>query len=228
MHPIQLKTVSTVEAICQALEEDIFQLRFPPGAKITENDMVTRYGASRNTIREAIAYLLSNGLLVKIANKGVYVKQITQDDVQELFHLRQLLETEALRRIHTCGIFPGELTGYADELAGIDAEKNWDTYVKADCKFHTLLVAAAGSARLSRLYETIATEVKLCIYLSRNYVPLRNENTQQHQRILEAMEAGELDRAIGLLADHMENAIASFAKGFQKQLEQNNQPTANG
>jgi len=219
MRNIQLKTVSTVDAICNALEEDIFQLRFPAGSKITENDMVSRYRASRNTIREAIAYLLSTGLLVKVANKGVYVREITQDDIQELFHLRKLLETEALRIIYASGFIPLDLMRYAEALERIDAAKDWDEYVRADCDFHASLVAAAGSARLSRLYETIATEVKLCIYQSHSYVPLRNENTLQHRRILEAIENGNLDDAIQILSNHIDNAIESYAEGFRKQKE---------
>ena len=210
MRNIQLKTVSTVDAVCNALEEDIFQLRFPAGSKITENDMVSRYGVSRNTIREAIAYLLANGLLVKVANKGVYVKAITQDDIQELFHLRELLETEALRTIYASGVIPVDLMRYAEALERIDATKDWDAYVQADCDFHALLVAAAGSARLSRLYETIATEVKLCIYQSRNYVPLRIENSQQPRQILEAIENGNLDEAIRILSNHIENAVRNY------------------
>lgn len=210
MRNIQLKTVSTVDAVCNALEEDIFQLRFPAGAKITENDMVSRYGVSRNTIREAIAYLLSNGLLVKVANKGVYVREITRDDIQELFHLRQLLETEALRTIYASGVIPMDLMRYAEALERIDATKDWDEHVRADCEFHALLVAAAGSERLSRLYETLATEVKLCIYQTRNCVPLRVENTQQPRQILEAIEKGNLDEAIRILSNHIENAIQNY------------------
>lgn len=220
MGNIQLKTVSTVDAVCRALEEDIFQLRFPAGSKITENDIVSRYGVSRNTIREAIAYLLSSGLLVKVANKGVYVKKITQDDIQELFHLRELLEIEALRIIYTCGFIPMDLMRHVEILERIDAEKDWYAYVRADCDFHATLVAAAGSDRLSRLYETIATEVKLCIYQSHSFIPLRSEYTHHHRQILEAIENGDLDKAIQILSIHIDHAIQSYAEGFQKQTEQ--------
>lgn len=220
MRNIQLKTVSTVDAICNALEEDIFRLRFPPGAKITENDMVSRYGVSRNTIREAIAYLLSNGLLVKVANKGVYVKKITGDDIQELFHLRELLETEALRTIYNSGFISIDLMRSVEALERIDAEKDWYEYVQADCDFHALLVAAAESTRLSRLYETIATEVKLCIYQSHSFIPLHNEYTYHHRQILEAIEAGDLDKAIQILSTHIEHAIRNYEEGFQNQQAQ--------
>lgn len=220
MDNIQLKTVSTVDAICNALEEDIFQLRFPAGSKITENDMVSRYGVSRNTIREAIAYLLSNGLLVKVANKGVYVKKITRDDIQELFHLRRLLETEALRTIYASGFIPMDLMHCVETLERIDATKDWYEYVRADCDFHAALVTAAGSTRLSRLYETISKEVKLCIYQSHSFIPLRSEYTHHHRQILEAIENGALDKAIQILSTHIDHAIESYAEGFRKQTEQ--------
>ncbi|MBE6946653.1 MAG: GntR family transcriptional regulator [Ruminococcaceae bacterium] len=213
---MQLKTVSTVDAVCKALENDIFQLHFPAGSKITENDLVSRYGVSRNTLREAIAYLLSSGLLVKVANKGVYVKEITQDDIQELFHLRELLETEALRTVYACGFIPIDLMHQVEVLEGIDAEKDWYAYVRADCDFHAALVTAAGSDRLSRLYETIATEVKLCIYQSHSFIPLRSEYTHHHRQILEALENGNLDEAIQILSVHIDHAIQSYAEGFQK------------
>ena len=95
----QLRTVSTVEAVSTALEEDIYALRYEMGEKIKETDLVLRFNVSRNTIREALAYLTSKGLLEKVTNKGIYVKEIMAADIVEIFHLRQLLEAEAIREI---------------------------------------------------------------------------------------------------------------------------------
>ena len=67
MSTVRLNTVSTVDAICAMLEDDIYSLHYPPGARISEKDLTNRYGVSRNTVREAIAFFLSNGLLEKVA-----------------------------------------------------------------------------------------------------------------------------------------------------------------
>lgn len=214
MHPVQLKTVSTIDALCEMIESDIYSLRFAPGSRITENDLTTRYGVSRNTVREAIAYLLSNGLLIKVANKGVYVKEINIDDVREIFTLRGLLEAQAVRSIVSSGVIPVDLIHFAEKIENISAETDWTTHVKLDISFHELLVESAGSQRLMRLYESIIAEVKLCIYQSHSIVPLKQENASAHMHLLKAMEQENLDEALEILNRHMEQAIESYEVGF--------------
>lgn len=214
MHPVQLKTVSTIDALCEMLENDIYSLRFMPGSRITENDLTTRYGVSRNTVREAIAYLLSNGLLIKVANKGVYVKEINIDDVREIFTLRGLLEAQAVRSIVSSGVIPVDLIHFAEKIENISAETDWTMHVKSDISFHELLVESAGSPRLMRLYESIIAEVKLCIYQSHSIVPLKQENASAHMHLLKAMEQENLDEALEILNRHMEQAIESYEVGF--------------
>lgn len=215
MNPVQLKTVSTIDALCEMLENDIYSLRFAPGSRITENDLTTRYGVSRNTVREAIAYLLSNGLLIKVANKGVYVKELNIDDVREVFTLRGLLEAQAVRAIISSGVIPVDLIHFAEKIENISAQTDWAAHVKSDISFHELLVESAGSPRLMRLYESIIAEVKLCIYQSHSIVPLKQENASAHMHLLKAMEREDLDEALKILSHHMEQAIESYEVGFQ-------------
>jgi len=225
MSPVELKIVSTVDALCNMLENDIYSLEFPPGSRITEADLTARYGVSRNSIREAIAFLLANGLLIKVANKGVYVKEITIDDVREIFHLRGLLEAEAVRSIVETGDIPVELMRCAEEVASLNPNTNWSKHVRSDISFHELLVETAGSPRLMRLYETIIAEVKLCIYQSHDYVPLKQENATSHMDLLKAMEDGDLGRALETLNNHMEQAIQSYETGLLKKLENTSNQT---
>lgn len=231
MDQIQLNTVSTVDAVCRALENDIFHLRYPPGAKITEADLTSRYSVSRNTIREAIAHLLSNGLLEKVANKGVYVRRITSDDLQELFRLRELLEMEAMTQIIRSGEIPSDLIRYAEALEQVDSSLYWDekvmdSYIRADIRFHQALVEAAGSARLNRLYDTIIAEVMFCIYLVHRRIPMDGEDLKrhklppdrlnQHRRIVEALEKKDLALATEVISKHMKSACERYYLDLRK------------
>lgn len=215
MSYVPLKTVSTIDALCQMLENDIYSLQFAPGSRITENDLTTRYGVSRNTVREAIAYLLSNGLLIKVANKGVYVKELNIDDVRDIFTLRGLLEAQAVRSIVSSGIIPMDLINVAEEIETISEKTDWTAHVTLDINFHRQLVEAADSPRLMRLYESIVAEVKLCIYQSHSIIPLKQENASAHMQLLRAMEQENLDEALEILSHHMEQAIESYEVGFK-------------
>ena len=210
---LQLKTVSTVDAVCRALEQDIY-FHFSPGEKITEAALNARYGVSRNTLREATAYLLSNGLLTKIANRGVFVREISREDVREIFSLRALLEAEAVRRIIKGDAAIGALSEKAVLLEKINPYDSWDEYVSADMDFHALLVSLSGSSRLCRLYDAIRAEVMLCICQSRQHIPPTAVNKITHKSILDAIAAKDAALAARFITNHIESAISNYEKGF--------------
>lgn len=214
MGTVQLNTVSTVDAVCRALESDILGLRFGSGGKVVESDLAIRYGVSRNTVREAIAHLLAQGLLTKQANKGVYIRQFSVEDVREIFHLRALLEKEAIKTIIQTGTKPVQLMPVVEMMEQLDRSDQWDAYVRADIQFHTALVDAASSARLSRLYQTILAEVKLCIYQTKNYVQVPQSTASSHRLILEAICDGDYGKALDLVNDHIENVIKRYCSGL--------------
>ncbi|MBE6976498.1 MAG: GntR family transcriptional regulator [Ruminococcaceae bacterium] len=225
MGSVQLNLISAVDAVCTALEADILNLRFAPGEKITESELSERYSVSRNTIREAVAHLLAQGLLTKIANKGVYVRKFTAADVQEIFHLRALLELEAIRSIAAANTVPAGLFPLVQELESYDRVDRWDDYVRLDILFHTALVAAANSSRLSRLYDTILTEVKLCIYQTRNYVTIPAGNDASHRQILDALYSREYDTAMQLLVQHIQQVITRYCTGLEAMEQNKNKST---
>ena len=215
MNSVQLNLVSAVDAVCAALETDILNLHFAPGAKITESVLSERYGVSRNTVREAVAHLLAQGYLTKIANKGVYVRKFTATDVQEIFHLRSLLELEAVNLLAASGQIPEVLYVILQQLESFDRVAQWDDYVRLDIQFHSALVAAANSPRLARLYETILTEVKLCIYQTRNFVTIPAGKDASHRQILSALQAKEYDTAANLLRQHIQQVITRYCAGLE-------------
>ena len=214
MEKAALRTVSTVEAISNMLEEEIYSLRYTMGEKLTEAELVSRYNVSRNTLREAMTYLTSKGLLERVTNRGIYVKEILADDVAEICDLRELLELEAIRQIIASGAVPQKLHDLAYEVSRHDLNTDPAGNLNADIAFHTYLVEAAGSPRLVNMYETLLYEVKLCIFQSRAFVPPRPENVLSHYKLLQAMEAGDLLKALSCLREHIASAIEAYQSGL--------------
>ena len=216
MHEACLKTISTVDAVYHALTKDILSMAFPPGAKITESALCERYGISRNTLREGVSLLLAHGLLVKIPNKGIFVRSLELSDVQEIFRLRELLELEAVRCIMESENIPIELVQLVDVIEGNCAEKDWENYLDADILFHTTLVKSANSPRLERLYDAIFAEVKLCVFQSRFVAQFDLGNAAQHRMLLSAMESGDLAAAQAVLTAHIASALKTYQAAFEK------------
>ena len=83
----------------QILKDDICEGRFAPGQWLQENELAERLCVSRSPIREALRQLASDGLVVEIPNKGVFVKEFTARDIEEIFDLRVLLEDYAISKL---------------------------------------------------------------------------------------------------------------------------------
>jgi len=214
MAKVFLKTVSTVEAISDMLEEDIYSLYYTMGEKIKEIELVERYNVCRNTLREALAYLVSKGLLEKVANKGIYVKEILTDDIEEIFHIRELVEAEAIKRIIAKGSVSKKLHDLAKNVTRYDPDTDAIANRNADIAFHRYIVESAGSARLMNLYDNILFEVKLCMFQACAFVPGRPENAILHYKLVHAMEERNLDKALCFLSDHIESAIETYKIGI--------------
>lgn len=214
MDKVYLKTISTVEAVSDMLEEDIYSLHYTMGEKVKETELVDRYNVSRNTIREALAFLISKGLLEKVANKGIYVKEILTDDIEEIFRIRELLEAEAIRRIIEKGSVPKKLRVLAENVSRFNPDTDSLANRNADIAFHRYLVESAGSTRLINLYDNIITEVKLCIFQACAFVPGRPENAILHLKLIQAMEEQDLQTALAHLSNHIESAIDTYKIGM--------------
>ena len=211
-----LKTVSTVDAVYHALSRDILSMAFPPGAKITETALCERYGISRNTLREGVSLLLAHGLLVKIPNKGIFVRKLELCDVQEVFRLRGLLELEAVRCIMESENIPIELVQMVNIMESNSEEEDWESCLEADIQFHNMLVKSANSPRLERLYDAIFAEVKLCVYQARFVSKFNHESVAQHRKLIAAMESGDLASAQAVLTTHIAAALKTYETAFEK------------
>lgn len=140
------------------------QLR--PGTKLSEQSLGETLGVSRNTLREAFVVLGAERIVTRIPNRGVFVAQPSQADVQEMYRIRCILEPAALLRERT-----PEADALVPELAaavrqGLAACERHDMpgMAAANQKFHALVVALAGSSRLDTLMADVQSEMRLVFH----------------------------------------------------------------
>src|SRR5271166_39744 len=81
-------------AVADLLRDAILTREFVDGERLPEVAVCEKYGVSRIPLREAFQILASEGLIVSTANRGARVRTLTRRDMDQIFHLRQLLETD--------------------------------------------------------------------------------------------------------------------------------------
>ncbi len=84
--------------IVRDLEEDIVFGVFHPKERLTEEGLMARFGLKRHVVRDALSELDSIGLVVRVPNRGAYVRELTPKEVIEIYEVREILEVAAAMR----------------------------------------------------------------------------------------------------------------------------------
>ena len=97
------KSVSLADQAYDAIKTNILNLTYPPGMPLTESKLSDNLAMSRSPIRTAIRMLQAEGLIVSDYYKSMTVKEITEQDVRQIYQLRELIELPAFRMIFDAG-----------------------------------------------------------------------------------------------------------------------------
>lgn len=162
---------------------------FKPGQKINESEIAAKLGISRSPVREAFRVLEREGLITTLPRKGSYITDISPQDVEELFELRELLECHAIDTIRKRAIkSPDEIDKQIEEVEK-DLHKEPDTFTVIS-GFHHDLVELSHSYRLVELYKILAVPLKRyqLIYLSKK--GQRDISLEHHQGIVDTLKRG--------------------------------------
>lgn len=200
---------STPSIIADKLRKAIGHGELKPGTQLGEADLARKLGVSRGPLREGMQRLTQEGLLVAIRNRGLFVVDMTADDVQDMYLAREAIERAAARKI----LFGNEYKAAGEQLLAIvhemaAAEGDPAAVGEIDIAFHERLVELAGSPRLSRMHRTYITETRMCIHALEETYTTSEVRVGEHQRLAEAILNGDGLLADDLLIAHMDDAIA--------------------
>jgi DNA-binding GntR family transcriptional regulator len=202
----------TAQLIADHLREQIVQGVFRPGQQINESVLAGQLRTSRGPLREALQRLAQEGILVSLRNRGVFVPELSIDDIREIYAVREAVESAASKILLAAQQDQINLTGQALKEILTDMAKqvelsDWHAISRLDMQFHTTLVEGSKNSRLLRIYDTLAAESRMCIINLEVSYPRVDALVQEHQNILDLLEAGDgegLERAIGR---HMQKAV---------------------
>ncbi|MFI5891281.1 GntR family transcriptional regulator [Actinoplanes sp. NPDC051513] len=204
MNDGELETYSLVELAVDRLRRDILSGRTDPGERLVEEQLTRRLGISRAPLREAMRLLAQQGLVEHIPRRGARVATLSEDDVRELYEVRDVLERHAVAT-----------TPPSPDLAGLRAaldvmRKATDTgdrleLANAHRRFHTEVVRLSGNRQLAALYESILVRIQL--YMAANMrreaeTARAEDGVHRHERLFAAVETGDAQGILTALSEH--------------------------
>lgn len=210
------KALSLADLAYEKIKQNIMNLTYPPGMQLTEAMLTKELGMSRSPVRSAIQMLQADGLIESDYYKSMTVKNITRRDINEIYQLRELLESSAFRFIFTSGQYE-EFSYRIEEkvvrmcAAASDVYK-WEV---ADTEMHLEIISVLGNERISKIYENTLSElIRIGQFSVKNgmRIPKTNENLK---KMVEYMRKGDYEDAFSILKkDHFEigkdNALKEY------------------
>jgi len=205
------------ERAIRFLREAILRGDYIPGQRLHQRELTERLDMSPTPIREALRLLEAQGFLERVPYKGVYVKEVSPDESEEISVIRSALEGLATK------MAVPKLTD--EDIVALEAlleqmEESWHQMNlrrlrRSNYQFHALIYEKSGSRRLCdmivSLWPQFATDLLWMI-------PGRAERSiQQHHAVLDTIRDGDAEAAADLMSDHILTAGESITRFLRSQ-----------
>lgn len=212
---------SKQEIVFQTLKDEIISGRLRPGDELNTLELSKRLGVSRTPIREALNRLTSIGLAESEPNRGAFVKELSVEEVVEIYWIRGALggiaarlATKNLTDADKHRLF--ELCDAMDSNAG-NADSR--SFLKNNSEFHTIIYRAAESPMLETLLVQYDHQSEQYRALGFELPGRASEISIEHRQIADALVAGEKVLAEKLVRRHLFNTASRIAKSFGIDVE---------
>jgi GntR family transcriptional regulator, carbon starvation induced regulator len=205
---------SLVDRVTDELRQAILAQEFKPGDRLGAMALAERFSVSATPLREAFARLAGEGWVSYLPQRGVRVAEISVEEMEEIYELRELLEPMALRRSVSAGddswrgqvakAFEAMQEAGGDRLAELSGQAYTD-YEEVHVQFHKTTLRRCGSAWLLRITDLLTDQSRRFRRLS---LPIRTEFgdvMEEHRLIMRACVDGDPDAAAAAVLTHMEN-----------------------
>jgi len=216
---LQLVQSNSLPALVQTeIEQLILRGELAVGQRINESDLAVRFGTSRGPVREALRALEECGLVRSEKNRGVFVREISVAEADEIYDVREVLDELIGRRLAQ-KISAPQLEALKALLAEMDVattEQDVKRYHALNLEFHDALVEFAGNARLAETYRRLTKELLLFRLRGLQEGGGFAVSNAEHKSVVKAIASRDPERAGRVLREHAADSRQRMHKAAEK------------
>ena len=203
-----VKAVNTLsESTYERLRADIIAGTLAPDSKLRIEELRKRYDISASPLREALSRLSGSGLVVAEGQRGFAVAPISVKDLDEITHLRIMLECEAMRQsiAHGDDDWEADLVAAFHRLSKLanGSADDVTAFERANQSFHEALIEACDSSWLLRLRHTLYEQHRRYRMISLLEDDQDRDVHAEHEAIYQATLARDAEAACKATEDHI-------------------------
>ena len=190
-----------------------------PGEAVRPEIIGESFGVSAVPVREALRILEGEGQVLNRPHKGYVVTELDCQDLRELADLRELLETEAVRRSMPT-VRESAIEKMRDAIALMESStQDLATLGGENRNFHFALIDSNRMPKLSRMIHSIWDQLEPTYYRSKVFTDQNNQKciNLEHKRILDAVCSNDVELLLNELSAHREKAVVMLERELRNE-----------
>lgn len=204
------------------IKRKVLDCEYLPGEKLFEKQISNDIDIGRTPVREALLQLQGEGFVEIVPRQGIFVKEITNTEVSELYQLRKLIDPNVAAN-YKRSIDKTQLINYSILFSKLNEQPQKEIdkeYYQTDIEFHSFIVEATNNSLLVDFYDKVMKkQYQLGIYsslLKKNNT--REQTTHEHQAIIKAILAEDDEEIHNTVLAHINSSLLSSLEtlAFQK------------
>jgi DNA-binding GntR family transcriptional regulator len=206
--------------IVEGLEEDIVFGRVHPRERLIENDLMDRFGAKRHVVRQALAELERIGLAERLPGRSVTVRDLTPEEVEKIYAMRELLETAAARwmPLPADRELLAELTRIQREHDAAAARRDLRALFRINIDFHDALFSHCGNRYLVDEITLFGKKAHAVRSLSITRTEATKGAGRDHWEIIRALREGDRKALVAVCRDHIQVAKNAYIEAYRERF----------
>lgn len=201
----------TVEQIAERIWLSIADRRLRPGTRLKETELAEVFGVSRARVRQVLAMLERDGLVVIESNKGAIVAKPSVADAQDIFHIRSTVERRVIDRLSR-QLDAAKLERMFEHVQKerlANQTDNQREIIKLSGGFHLMLAEMAEADFLGGLMRDLISRTSLIMAAFRD-TNQHDCGPDEHEEILQHLKNGDVEAAQRAMAEHLEHVESAL------------------
>lgn len=200
------------EMIAEHIWLSIAERRLRPGTRLKEIELAQIFTVSRGRVRQALALLEREGLVVSEANKGTFVAEPGPAEARDVFHVRRTVEQRVLERliVRLNARELKRLRAHVEKEREANARNDQRAIIRLSGGFHLMLAEVSGADFLSGLMRDLISRSSLITAAFRE-TDRFNCGPDEHANILDLLEKGDLQAARQSMAHHLDHVESELS-----------------
>ena len=178
---------------------------YKPGQWLQENEVATQLNVSRSPVRAALKSLVHDGLVIELPNKGIFVREFSQQDIRDIFDMRNMMESYAITCSpeHLQNTVIENINTLVAQLVKAHQQGDLNRYIDMDTKFHDAVIELGGNSLLSNTYRQLRSMLQPFRVYSLLEKERINDSLAEHRSIARHICSGNIKKAIEVNKRHL-------------------------